>query len=444
MEDQQNLDSTCLGVAIDHRLRKLFKPVGQRTNIEMRTRERSHVQHIYEMGLDHGLQHRPVSSKELEVTSQLSMPEARGGIAIALLQPAQSHPYDSGIEQVISGCPTLCALAEVFYTVSRHTVIQLDEVTVIDSMPYTEPEDRLSGLERQNKRNDFYRAIKKKRPDVLLCMWKKRRDMPSLADGTQSLGVGRSFKDPKLPLSSTFLTYRLNAFHPSYAVNYNPQFACFRQLLILEIARACGIQRGEWREAEWMGELRRRCRIKAQSLSNRSNLGMNMLASDFENALQMIERFVRESMQTAFQDNQAALYETFIDNIISERCSDASLCLAYVHNTIASVHPDDITEEDDQGMETILKATIKTQRRLGQLFKNGCPHYLVPFNNFAKDIRNSLTFSNNPKHKITVEWTPGTLCSLLLRLSEDIEAQLSVWHLSDLDVDQLAQRLSAI
>lgn len=65
---------------------------------------------------------------------------------------------------------------------------------------------------------------------------------------------------PTHVMASGHRIVRVNAFHPSFAMNYNPDLSCLRQLLILEVAQACGLYRGDWLNKRWMDELRERCK----------------------------------------------------------------------------------------------------------------------------------------------------------------------------------------
>lgn len=112
-----------------------------------------------------------------------------------------------------------------------------------------------------------------KEPDVLLCagrIWlpkgskasKKRWD----TDKLESICVGQKFGSTRgQPVTvrihheeqRAFVTVRrVNGFHPSYAMNYNPHVSRLRQLQILVGVETCGTLRGDWEEKEWMGELR--------------------------------------------------------------------------------------------------------------------------------------------------------------------------------------------
>jgi hypothetical protein len=99
----------CLDVAVDHRIRKLFKPV--LTNLTERS---EHVSCIEAQG---EMLNR--SCAEIRVTAQLAGPAFKGGIAIALQQPRCDHPFDMGLDAVVEDCKTLRALHDIFIVDER-------------------------------------------------------------------------------------------------------------------------------------------------------------------------------------------------------------------------------------------------------------------------------------------------------------------------------------
>ena len=94
----------CLDVAVDHRIRLLFKPVCNDL-----TEPSNHVSRIKARGRS---LERPHS--EIQVTAQLAGPAFKGGIAVALQQPRHNHPFEEGLDAVIRDCETLYALDDVF------------------------------------------------------------------------------------------------------------------------------------------------------------------------------------------------------------------------------------------------------------------------------------------------------------------------------------------
>jgi hypothetical protein len=99
-------------------------------------------------------------------------------------------------------------------------------------------------------------------------MWRRKsqdEDVGSMRT-VEEIGVGRTFVSCHQELEPGFQTQLVNAFHPSYAVNYNPHESCFRQLLILETTQACGLYAGRWHNKCWMDDMREQCKKRASAL----------------------------------------------------------------------------------------------------------------------------------------------------------------------------------
>jgi hypothetical protein len=259
--------TVCLGVAIDHRIRQLCRPVA------IDSCERSeHVTRIHNLG--NSLLR---SQEEIQVTTQLAGLAVKGGIAITLQQPRHDHPFGKGIDCVIEDCATLHALDDVFTAVSCDTLDIRTNISVVDLLPYmaeeiTEvPDADLTRLFKVSAQ-----TICDKEPGVLLCAGKiwlpvLKRANKIKGDSTkfESIGLGRTFgSTEKLPSKvrirqddgSLVSIPRVNGFHPSYAMNYRAHNSLLRQLLILIGAEACGMLRDDWVDKGWMTELRAGCR----------------------------------------------------------------------------------------------------------------------------------------------------------------------------------------
>lgn len=116
----------CLGVAVDHRMRRLLKPV-----CNDQTERSNHLSRIETRGWS---LKRPQS--EIQVTTQLAGPAVKGSIAVALQQPRDNHPVEGGLDAVIQSCETLSTLNDIFSTVSCRSLDIRTNITVIDLLPY--------------------------------------------------------------------------------------------------------------------------------------------------------------------------------------------------------------------------------------------------------------------------------------------------------------------
>lgn len=112
----------CLDVAVDHRIRRLFKPV-----LDDLTERSNHVSRIEARGRS-----LKRSREEIQVTAQIAGPAVKGGIAVALQQPRHNHPFEKGLNAVIENCETLYALYDIFTAVSCGTLDIRTDITVVD------------------------------------------------------------------------------------------------------------------------------------------------------------------------------------------------------------------------------------------------------------------------------------------------------------------------
>lgn len=140
-------------------------------------------------------------------------------------------------------------------------------MSLIDSLPYVGPDDDLSSKEKLRVRRATSQIIIRKEPDVVLCMWRQaeNNEINRTMSKFRSLGVGRDFERPTITLRPGSVAKRVNSFHPSFAINFNPYDSCFRQLLLLNIAKACRVYEGTWSEEEWMEDLKKRCGDEANA-----------------------------------------------------------------------------------------------------------------------------------------------------------------------------------
>lgn len=255
----------CLGVAVDHRIRSLFKPIRIQTQVRM---QGNHAGARLLERLAGGRTDRYIAKDEIDITLELFGPQATGGITVVFQQPWRFHLYSKGIEAVIDACPTFFVIDEAFSAVSCGTIsIVSSTLSIIDSLPYVRPQDKLSSWDKLEIRKVASEIIFKKDPDVVLCMWRQANDneISRMMSEFRSLGIGCDFNQPKLCLRPGSVTERVNSFHPSFTINFNPYDSCFRQLLLLNVAKACRIYEGTWREEDWMGSLKKRCGEEAKT-----------------------------------------------------------------------------------------------------------------------------------------------------------------------------------
>lgn len=256
--------TTCLGIAVDHRLRRLI----QATTLKVTLEEGAHQDALRARGRLLGR-----SAAEIDVTAKLAGPSTRGGIAVALQQPRETHPFDEGLDAVIDDCATLAALDELFVTASGGKLSIRTNVSVIDLLPFISQTEmnRMTNEELRASFSASANAFCEKQPDVVLCAGKFRLPQSSRFHDKgevykiESLGVGKTFGDRTIVRlraedRSLIRIYKVNSFHLSYALNYRPHYSCLRQLQLLTVIEACTqAKTGSWEDQTWMQSLRGTC-----------------------------------------------------------------------------------------------------------------------------------------------------------------------------------------
>lgn len=252
--------NTCLGIPIDHRLRRKIKPVPD----DVATQNLgAHVVTFLRHALSRG-----VSWEERKFGENLARPFSKGGLLVVLAQPSASQKYNSNFEETTQKCLTLQATDELLKATSNNSK-NIFNTSTFDILPLVKKQwkwhgDRTGG-ECTEAQETFLSMVNEKDPRVILCLSGNLPGLLPQASTFASLGgVGSKFgpQNEGYFLGAT----RINVFHLSYAVNYHPVHSVFRDLLILESAHAFGVLRGDWVEESWMDELRNEAGQEAKLL----------------------------------------------------------------------------------------------------------------------------------------------------------------------------------
>jgi hypothetical protein len=161
----------CLDIAVDHRLRALFKPVCKTARLDI--------------GGNHGLcldeitsvnTQRTIHEPEVRITCRFFNYGWSGGITVILLQPSNFHPYWKGFRSVIEDCPTYCFLDEGFKAVTCGTSRLGDgSLSIVDSAPYIRPRDNAPVECKREMRRRASRIIREKRRMLSFACGKTKR-----------------------------------------------------------------------------------------------------------------------------------------------------------------------------------------------------------------------------------------------------------------------------
>lgn len=338
----------CLGVAIDHRIRRLFHPVKPPAH---KAENENHVSILKAQAHRLGL-----PEAEIKVTTELAEPSSTGGIAIALQQPRENHPFENGSRAVIQDCETLRVLDVLYNIASCGTLNLLDHVSVIDLLPYT-TEKQMKALNADTLTELFTtstHAICAKEPDVILCagkVWldKDQNHCKGNAWKFETKGIGATFDD--YPYANLFnynnervQIKRVNGFHPSHAINHHPERSCLIQLILLIISQTCGILRDKWEEEQWMTYLRVNC----QDLHREQKRKLRY-SSDFAEYYGGITTRIKETIGV-IAESYGGPYDGLLQTGLSELFNDASLCLREMHRLRAGVTSKWAGGKDDKAL----------------------------------------------------------------------------------------------
>jgi len=252
----------CFDIPIDHRLkRSLSQP---QNNARTRIGAHALIYKGYRRLLQTTQARLPLrSEKEIEIGEWLAGPMRHNGLVVALLQPAPKQEYKGSFEQVKVECATLKYLDNAFQGIASAS---LADTSCFDAFPFHLATVRkgISPPEMRMAYEIFLKMVREKKPDVIFCAWQA----PEMFEDLQysSKGVG-AVNGTEIAVVDGHPIKLINAFHPSYAINYHSNESCFRQLFLLEMAKAFGEQNGRWLEDPWMQMLRAYCRQRASDLA---------------------------------------------------------------------------------------------------------------------------------------------------------------------------------
>lgn len=252
----------CLGIPIDHRLRRVIR---ETRHMDRDQENSEHLQLLRRFGSSLEIDNSDYPIFDLSFGLEMARPELKGGVLIVLQRPHSTRKNSDGFMQGKNECQSTAAVSELIRTVNN-AKLGFDDVSVFDVIPF------LNETAREKDHQDivdeaqdvFADMVRAKDPDVILCC-STTETRNFLVKKLQSQGIGRSFYPDNPRLTEFGLSCILvNAFHPSYAVNFYPICCCFKRLLVLEFTKAFALCRQSWTEEPWMGDLRDECQIRAE------------------------------------------------------------------------------------------------------------------------------------------------------------------------------------
>ena len=119
-----------------------------------------------------GLRNYQIYNAEVEGTKALAGPFSTGGLLIVLSEPLQNHPWEKGVDAVISTCRTLSCLKEGLQISSDGVLSLVHHVSLIDQRAFIckEQNEKISVYQREKLYDFVVEVIDAKKPDVVVCM----------------------------------------------------------------------------------------------------------------------------------------------------------------------------------------------------------------------------------------------------------------------------------
>ncbi|KAJ5115979.1 hypothetical protein N7456_000327 [Penicillium angulare] len=265
----------CLGIPIDHRLRRVIR---ETKRIDREDEYSKHIQILHDFGSSltvheevHGGVHEesyPIC--DLSFALEMARPEVKGGVLVVLERPHSTQNNSEGFMKGVNDCRTLAAVSDLVSAVTNAT-LRFDDVSVFDAIPFLDETQTNEDIIGQAQ-DAFADMVRAKNPDVILCCFQTKTQNP-LVEALKSRGVGKSFNFNNEKLNRFGVSFtRVNAFHPSYAINYSSMSCCMKQLLVLEFTKAFALWRQNWTEKPWMQKMRDECLNIAKDRDNQSRL----------------------------------------------------------------------------------------------------------------------------------------------------------------------------
>lgn len=164
----------CLGIPIDHRLRRLIRKA-QPINTD---EDSEHVRILQRFGKDLKIGQRDyLSTYDLSFGLELARPESKAGVVVVLLQPHSTQDNSNGFLAGRDACSTIKAVSDLISAVTN-SKLSLDDISVFDAIPFLD--ENVKGPESDNiigqAQSVFADMIRAKQPNVVISCF---RTMPS-------------------------------------------------------------------------------------------------------------------------------------------------------------------------------------------------------------------------------------------------------------------------
>jgi hypothetical protein len=125
----------CLGIPIDHRLRRLIREVRP---IDSDALDSDHIRILQKFGTSLKIG-ASLATCDLSFGIEMARPETKGGVVVVLLQPHSSQNNSDGFLAGKRNCPTVNAVSELI-SVASNARLGFDDISVFDAVPFLDEE----------------------------------------------------------------------------------------------------------------------------------------------------------------------------------------------------------------------------------------------------------------------------------------------------------------
>ncbi|KAJ5626358.1 hypothetical protein N7510_002667 [Penicillium lagena] len=184
----------CLGIPIDHRLRRLIR---EAQSMETNGADSKHIRLLYEFGTSLKVDEREYPKSDLSFGLEMARPESKGGLLIVLLRPHSTQNNSDGFLAGRRGCKTLEAVSDLITAVNNGK-LGFDDISIFDAIPLLHEAAIGTDISEiiDDAHNVFANMVRAKNPDIVLCCF-KTETRNTLVQQLRGRGVGVSFNDDK-------------------------------------------------------------------------------------------------------------------------------------------------------------------------------------------------------------------------------------------------------
>lgn len=129
-------------------------------------------------------------------------------------------------------------------------LLQFSKTNCFDAFPFylNWSRNKKCSPKMKNAYGIFQQMIRQKKPDVILCAWQPPKGFEEAQYCSKEIEITN---ETKTVMVCDKLIKLFNAFHSSYAIHFHSNESCFRQLFLLETAKAFANLNNRWKKEPW-------------------------------------------------------------------------------------------------------------------------------------------------------------------------------------------------